>query len=86
VRAPGLAEADMSLFKDLRLHPESKRYLQIRFEVFNITNTPFFAPPNMAVGSSSFGIISSSNGSAQGTPGFFGAGPRQAQVGLKLNF
>jgi hypothetical protein len=86
VRAPGLAEADMSLFKDLRLQPESKRYLQIRFEVFNITNTPFFSPPNMAVGSSSFGIISSSNGSAQGTPGFFGAGPRQAQVGLKLSF
>jgi Carboxypeptidase regulatory-like domain/TonB dependent receptor len=86
VRAPGLADADMSLFKYITFSEDHHRSLQIKFEVFNVTNTPFFAAPNMSVGSSSFGVISSTNGSAQGTPGFFGAGPRQMQVGLKLNF
>jgi hypothetical protein len=85
VRAPGLADADISLVKYITFSEAHHRSLQIKFEVFNVTNTPFFSAPDMSLGSSSFGVISSTNGSAQGTPGFFGACPRPMQVGLKLN-
>jgi hypothetical protein len=86
VRGPGLREADMSVFKHVYFGKDEHRNLQIRAEAFNITNTPFFSSPNVSVGSSSFGVISSTNASAQGTPGFFGAGPRTIQLGLTLNF
>jgi hypothetical protein len=85
-RGPALREGDVSLFKSIYFNAERHRNVQFRFEAFNVTNTPFFSSPNTSVGSSSFGIISSTQSSAQGTPGFFGAGPRQLQVGLKLNY
>jgi hypothetical protein len=85
-RGPALREGDVSLFKSIYFNAERHCNVQFRFEAFNVTNTPFFSSPNTSVGSSSFGIISSTQSSAQGTPGFFGAGPRQLQVGLKLNY
>ncbi|MGH9722838.1 MAG: TonB-dependent receptor domain-containing protein [Bryobacteraceae bacterium] len=74
-RGPGLTNADMSLFKELRFSRDGRFHLQIRGEAFNITNTPIFAAPNVTVGSTAFGVIS---GQANG--------PRQLQLALKLYF
>jgi hypothetical protein len=83
---PALREGDVSVFKNFYFGKERKRSVQVRAQAFNLTNTPYFSPPNTSVGSSSFGVISSLQSSAQGTPGFFGAGPRVVQFGMKLIF
>ena len=54
---------------------DRERYLQIRGEAFNLTNTPIFAGPNMSVGSTSFGVVS---GQANG--------PRQLQIAMEIYF
>jgi hypothetical protein len=70
--APGLTSLDFSLFKNFRI-TESKN-LQFRWEMYNATNTPAFNPPNRAIGTGTFGQITS-------------AGlPREIQFGLRLEF
>lgn len=55
LRGPGVANADLGLFRDFQVHD---RYtLQTRIEVLNATNTPHFANPNGNVSSGSFGLI-----------------------------
>jgi hypothetical protein len=44
--------------------------------MFNLTNTPQFAAPNTALGSTTFGQVTSTAFQ----------GPRQVQLGLKLSF
>ncbi len=72
VRSDGVGQIDMTLSKNFQIR---ERYrLQFRTEVFNITNTPQFAPPNVAFGNAQFGTVS-----AQGNQ------PRIIQFALKLN-
>jgi len=75
VRAPSFRGADLSVYKNIYLSEDKARTFQIRGEAYNITNTPAFGYPGMAVGSTSFGVI---RGLAND--------PRQIQVALKLHF
>jgi Carboxypeptidase regulatory-like domain/TonB dependent receptor-like, beta-barrel len=70
-RSDGTSQVDFTLTKNTRL---AERWtLQFRAEVFNISNTPRFAPPNQAFGNAQYGVVS-----AQGNL------PRIVQFGLKL--
>jgi hypothetical protein len=75
---PGLADVDLSLFKNTRI--TEKTNLQFRAEFFNILNRSNYGPPNAAVFSSS--AVSPSAGLITTTATF----PRQIQLGLKLIF
>jgi hypothetical protein len=75
VRAPTSKNLDTSIFKNIYLSENRRRYAQLRGEAFNVTNTPIFSGPNMSFGSTSFGVVS---GQANGA--------RQLQVALKIYF
>jgi hypothetical protein len=74
LRAPGTANATLSLFKDFSLSSirEGMR-LQYRLESFNALNHPQFSAPNTTVGSPTFGKITSQANL-----------PREVQMALKL--
>ncbi|HWB83785.1 MAG TPA: TonB-dependent receptor [Bryobacteraceae bacterium] len=55
VRGPGLANLEFSAFKEMPLHEQLR--LQLRFEFFNVTNTPHFANPDGNMSDSGFGGI-----------------------------
>lgn len=74
-RSPGIRNADMAIFKNVAF-TESK-YVQLRLEAFNVTNTATFATPHMTYGASNFGVIDSYAG---------GRGPRELQVAVKFYF
>jgi hypothetical protein len=71
-RSDGTGQIDMTLSKNFRFKENYR--IQFRAEVFNITNTARFAPPNINFGNTQFGVVS-----AQGNQ------PRIIQFGLKLN-
>ena len=73
VTGPGLANLDMSLQRNFRIR-EGRR-LELKLEVFNVTNTPHFDIPGRIAFSSSFGRIFNTAESS-----------RQMQLGLKLVF
>jgi hypothetical protein len=75
---PGLADLDLSLFKNTAL--TEKTSLQFRAEFFNVLNRPNLGTPNATVFSN--GAINASAGliTTLATP------PRQIQFGLKLIF
>ncbi len=77
LRSSGVNNWDFSLFKRTRFGPDEKLGLEFRSEFFNLFNRTQFAPPNTSVGSSTFGVVSST---AAGT------NPRLIQFGLKLVF
>jgi len=88
VRASGVNNWDVSLFKRTRFGPDEKLGLEFRTEFFNLFNRTQFAPPNTACcavanpalgqsANSNFGVVSSS---AAGT------NPRLIQFGLKFVF
>jgi len=54
---PSQRRLDLSLFKRVPLRGDTQ--LQLRAEVYNVTNTPSFAPPGSALGTPTFGRISS---------------------------
>jgi hypothetical protein len=64
---------DMSVFKDVPLQGTAR--LQLRMEVYNITNTPSFGNPNGQLGNAAFGTITNTIGT-----------PRQMQFAAKLLF
>jgi hypothetical protein len=74
-RTPGIKNADMSLLKNF--HFNESKYLQIRLEAFNVTNTVTFGTPNATFGSSTFGVISGYAG---------GRGPRELQLAAKFYY
>ena len=74
-RSPGIRNADMALFKNV--HFTEARYLQLRLETFNTTNTPTFGPPHMTYGAPNFGVIDTYAN---------GRGPRELQVAAKFYF
>jgi hypothetical protein len=74
-RSPGIRNADAAIFKNLMI-TESK-YIQLRLEGFNVTNTPTFATPHMTYGATNFGVIDTYAS---------GRGPREMQVAIKFYF
>lgn len=72
LRAPGDANLDYSLFKNLPVGEGKK--LQFRAEAFNVLNHANLAAPGTTVNSPSFGVISSASD------------PRILQFALKLIF
>ena len=75
---PGLADVDLSLFKETKV--SEKLGVQFRAEFFNAFNRVNFGPPNTTVFSS--GAINASAGVIT----TLAANPRQIQFGLKLIF
>jgi hypothetical protein len=73
LRAPGIANYDMSLFKSFAVTERIRA--QLRFESFNIFNRVQFAAPGTQAGSTSFGIISAQQNT-----------PRELQVAVKIIF
>jgi len=71
LRSDGTAQIDATLTKNTRIL--EKLNLQFRAEVFNITNTARFSPPNQAFGNPQFGVVNTQNNL-----------PRIVQFGLKL--
>ena len=63
----------MSVFKDVLLQGSAR--LQLRLEVYNVTNTASFANPNGQLGNAAFGTITSTLGT-----------PRQMQFAVKFLF
>ncbi|MEK7408458.1 MAG: TonB-dependent receptor [Acidobacteriota bacterium] len=75
VRMPTRKNFDASLFKNFYLDRDKGRYLQLRAEAYNVTNTPILGGPNVTWGSPSFGVISGQANS-----------PREIQFGAKIYF
>jgi hypothetical protein len=61
VRGPGMGRTDVSLEK--QFHLTERRYFSLRWEAFNLTNSPIFASPaSQSIASALFGQIRSSSG------------------------
>jgi len=73
LHGPSLKRLDMSVFKDVPLSGTAR--LQLRMEVYNVTNTPSFGNPNGQLGNAAFGTITNTLGT-----------PRQMQFAAKLLF
>jgi hypothetical protein len=72
VRAPGRFEYDLAAEKNFPLKDRLSGLF--RAEAFNLTNAPYFGAPGQNLGSSNFGVISSSTGE------------RKIQLALKILF
>jgi hypothetical protein len=73
LHGPSQRRLDMSVFKDVPLQGTAR--LQLRMEIYNITNTPSFGNPNGQLGNAAFGTITNTVGT-----------PRQMQFAAKLLF
>jgi hypothetical protein len=74
VLGPGIENADLSVFKNFPIHKLGESgMLQFRIETFNALNYVQFADPNLQVGSTTFGEITSQLNS-----------PREVQIAAKL--
>jgi len=74
LRADRQKNADISIAKNFSYRERVK--VQFRAEAFNLTNTPQFSWPDTAFGSPTFGVVS----------GTMNVGPRNVQLGLKVDF
>jgi hypothetical protein len=72
VRGPAYRDLDMALVKHTRLYENTD--VEVRAEVFNISNTPTFAQPNGSFGAAAFGTITATSSEQ-----------RVAQFALKLS-
>jgi hypothetical protein len=82
IEGPGTHNFDFSVFRNVYLsRGEVPKSLQIRGEIFNITNTPQFNNPNTTIGVATTGLISSA-----GSPSSFQRIQRQVQLAVKLTF
>lgn len=72
VRGPGYGNLDLTLMRRVPL--SGARALELRAEVFNVTNRPHFMTPNTVVGSAAFGTITAAGD------------PRVTQLALKYLF
>ena len=73
VRGPAFRDLDLALVKHTSLPHEGD--LELRTELFNITNTPAFSQPNGSFGSAAFGSITSTT-----------TDPRVLQLALRLRY
>ena len=81
-RGPGYFSDNISLFKSFSIFRESA--LEVRFDAFNMTNTPAFGLPNATLGSNLgkiTGTLSSGVGNVNGV-----GGPRVLQASAKITF
>jgi hypothetical protein len=72
VRGPGFARTDLSLFKNFDFSGGSR--IQFRVEAFNLFNNVRFGQPGGAIGTATFGVITSADDG------------RIVQVGIKYQF
>ena len=72
VRGPGYRNLDLALVRRVPLPRQTA--LELRAEVFNVTNTPPLGAPNTTVGSAAFGTITTAGD------------PRVIQLAAKLRF
>jgi hypothetical protein len=83
-RGPGYIQDNFSIFKRFTMYRETG--LEIRLDAFQLSNTPQFNNPNSSCcGSSSFGTITSTLGSGQGSVNGVGGG-RSLQGSAKISF
>jgi len=75
VFGPHYRHFDASVFKDFRLTERDR--LEARIESFNLTNTPNFSAPGSSLGTSTYGVVTSTR---------TGSTPRQLQAALRLTF
>ena len=66
---------DFAVFKSTTFGPQERMNIQFRTEFFNLFNRPQFGPPNTSLGSTTFGVVSSTVNN-----------PRLIQFGLKFAF
>ncbi|MGH9148329.1 MAG: carboxypeptidase regulatory-like domain-containing protein, partial [Vicinamibacterales bacterium] len=72
VRGPGYRNLDLAIMRRVPLATE--KALELRAEIFNVTNTPPFGAPNGVLGSAAFGTITTAGD------------PRVFQLALKFLF
>jgi hypothetical protein len=87
-RGPGYVQNNVSVFKAFRVYRESS--LEVRLDTFQLSNTPQFvittaSPPNVSITSGSFGAITSTLGSGQGSVNGIGGG-RTLQGSIRFSF
>jgi hypothetical protein len=75
VRSPGVQNLDATLSKDTAIF--DRVHTTLRFDIFNVTNTPHFAAPDTGRNSATFGQINSTLTSPPS---------REMQVALKIAF
>ena len=81
MRGPGAVNISAGLFRSFKL---GERWaVQVRGEAMNLTNTPHFGNPNGSITSSSFGMITSTAGSASSLAT---DDSRLLRVGLRISF
>ncbi len=78
MRAPGVVNMDLSLFRSFRLRENWK--LEFRAESFNVSNTPHFGTPTASVDSANFGRIFATQ-----TADVMGRS-REFRLGLRMSF
>ena len=71
LRADGVKNLDASLLKNFSFG--DKKYVQVRFETFNLTNRVAFSAPNLTATSAAFGTIAAQSNT-----------PRRIQLGARL--
>src|ERR1700743_3306121 len=72
VRGPAYRDLDMALVKHTKLWEQTD--LEVRAEMFDVTNTPAFSQPNGSFGAAAFGSITSTT-----------TDPRVVQFALRLS-
>ena len=85
LRVDGIHNADLNLYKSFV--PKEGMRLEVRAEIFNVTNHPRFGQPDSAVGSGPAGSSTSTNpffGIITG--GASGEAPRTFQFGARFEF
>ena len=84
-RGPGYIQDNLSLFKTFRLWRETD--LETRIEAFQLSNTPQFSNPtsNNCCSAASFGTVTGTVGSGQGSVNGIGGG-RSLQASAKISF
>jgi hypothetical protein len=74
MHGPSQRRLDLGVFKQIELG--GSRSLQLRYELYNVTNTPNFQDPSGALGSAGYGTISTTGNAI----------PRQMQFAAKFLF
>ena len=80
---PGLFQNNLSIFKTFSLPMESGT-LDVRMDVFQLTNTPQFSNPSNSITSSTFGRVTGTTGSGSGVNGV--GGGRSLQLAAIFKF
>jgi hypothetical protein len=75
LRANGITNFDMSVYKSFPFGREGARSVQFRAEFFNLFNTPQFGSPGQVLGTAQFGVVSIQANT-----------PRLIQLALRLKF